>query len=239
MGDCSSEFGVGISTPYSDTHSLTIASLWNRPREPKLKERGATSLIRSPGTVEDKTGTSKRRRTLQEDNQNQARLEDVSAAGAHEPHSWNSELWLWMLMLYSFLVNWSRKAKRRTGTGTGRMRHLRNIPRRLKNGFREGCTPPNSLKRKNKKSWTRFSTDVVPEGNMNVERNVIWDGRRRSDKFVSEMALTGQSKSLFLLHAWQKWSMTSNEENALRGDRVSAAIARWCYLTVSLSFSKY
>mmetsp|Transcript_748 Transcript_748/g.940 ORF Transcript_748/g.940 Transcript_748/m.940 type:complete len:94 (+) Transcript_748:45-326(+) len=34
--------------------------------------------------------------------------------------------------------NWSEKAKRRHTTGTGRMRHLRHMPRRAKNGFREG-----------------------------------------------------------------------------------------------------
>merc|ERR1711924_280042 len=34
--------------------------------------------------------------------------------------------------------DWSTKAIRRKTTGTGRMRHLRNMPRRFKNGFREG-----------------------------------------------------------------------------------------------------
>ncbi|DBA73889.1 hypothetical protein WJX82_006038 [Trebouxia sp. C0006] len=36
--------------------------------------------------------------------------------------------------------NWSAKAIRRKTTGTGRMRHLRDMPRRAKNGFREGET---------------------------------------------------------------------------------------------------
>jgi len=36
--------------------------------------------------------------------------------------------------------NWSIKAKRRKTTGTGRMRYLRDLPRRFKNGFREGTT---------------------------------------------------------------------------------------------------
>lgn len=35
-------------------------------------------------------------------------------------------------------VNWSEKSKRRRTTGTGRMRYLRHLPRRFKNGFREG-----------------------------------------------------------------------------------------------------
>ncbi|KAF9110115.1 60S ribosomal protein L37, partial [Mortierella sp. AM989] len=34
--------------------------------------------------------------------------------------------------------NWSEKATRRKTTGTGRMRHLSNVNRRFKNGFREG-----------------------------------------------------------------------------------------------------
>ncbi|KAK9687526.1 60S ribosomal protein L37B [Basidiobolus ranarum] len=34
--------------------------------------------------------------------------------------------------------NWGEKAKRRKTTGTGRMRHLKGVSRRFKNGFREG-----------------------------------------------------------------------------------------------------
>jgi len=33
---------------------------------------------------------------------------------------------------------WSAKALRRRTDGTGRMRHLKKMPRRFKNGFREG-----------------------------------------------------------------------------------------------------
>ncbi|POM76308.1 Ribosomal protein L37e, partial [Phytophthora palmivora] len=36
--------------------------------------------------------------------------------------------------------NWSQKALRRRTTGTGRMRHLKNVQRRFKNGFREGSS---------------------------------------------------------------------------------------------------
>ena len=36
--------------------------------------------------------------------------------------------------------NWSVKAIRRKTTGTGRMRHLKDVARRFKNGFREGTT---------------------------------------------------------------------------------------------------
>lgn len=34
--------------------------------------------------------------------------------------------------------NWSVKAIGRKTTGTGRMRHLKNVQRRFRNGFREG-----------------------------------------------------------------------------------------------------
>ncbi|XP_070563834.1 large ribosomal subunit protein eL37A-like [Ptychodera flava] len=37
--------------------------------------------------------------------------------------------------------NWSIKAKRRKTTGTGRMRHLKVVHRRFRNGFREGTKP--------------------------------------------------------------------------------------------------
>ncbi|KAF4796451.1 60S ribosomal protein L37 [Turdus rufiventris] len=37
--------------------------------------------------------------------------------------------------------NWSAKAKRRNTTGTGRMRHLKRVYRRFRNGFRERTTP--------------------------------------------------------------------------------------------------
>lgn len=40
-----------------------------------------------------------------------------------------------------FLDNWSIKAKRRKTTGTGRLRHLKIVRRRFKNGFREGGKP--------------------------------------------------------------------------------------------------
>lgn len=35
-------------------------------------------------------------------------------------------------------VNWSKKSIRRRTTGTGRMRYLKSLPRRFRNGFREG-----------------------------------------------------------------------------------------------------
>ncbi|KAL7751421.1 60S ribosomal protein L37B [Sorochytrium milnesiophthora] len=38
--------------------------------------------------------------------------------------------------------NWSVKGKRRKTTGTGRMRHLKHVARRFKNGFRVGTARP-------------------------------------------------------------------------------------------------
>ena len=35
--------------------------------------------------------------------------------------------------------NWSTKAMRRKTTGTGRMRYMKDLTRRFKNGFREGA----------------------------------------------------------------------------------------------------
>mmetsp|Transcript_22741 Transcript_22741/g.33225 ORF Transcript_22741/g.33225 Transcript_22741/m.33225 type:complete len:89 (-) Transcript_22741:112-378(-) len=39
---------------------------------------------------------------------------------------------------------WGQKAKRRNTTGTGRMRYLKDLPRRFKNGFREGTVAKKS-----------------------------------------------------------------------------------------------
>lgn len=44
--------------------------------------------------------------------------------------------------------NWCKKSKRRHTPGTGRMKHLKLMPRRFKNGFREGTTPPPRKKNK-------------------------------------------------------------------------------------------
>merc|ERR1711865_12134 len=44
--------------------------------------------------------------------------------------------------------NWCKKSKRRHCPGTGRMAYLKTMPRRFKNGFREGTTAP--ARKKNK-----------------------------------------------------------------------------------------
>ena len=46
------------------------------------------------------------------------------------------------LSLVLSTVNWSSKSLRRRTDGTGRMRHLKGVTRRFKNGFREGTVPP-------------------------------------------------------------------------------------------------
>ena len=45
------------------------------------------------------------------------------------------------------LDNWSVKAKRRNTEGTGRMRYLKHVARRAKNGFREGTLAKSTKKR--------------------------------------------------------------------------------------------
>ena len=45
--------------------------------------------------------------------------------------------------------NWSTKAKRRRTTGTGRMRYLKTVPRKAKNGFREGTVAKSQKQKKN------------------------------------------------------------------------------------------
>ena len=37
--------------------------------------------------------------------------------------------------------NWSEKSKRRRTEGTGRMKYMKTVGRRFKNGFREGTEP--------------------------------------------------------------------------------------------------
>ena len=38
-------------------------------------------------------------------------------------------------------TGWATKVARRRGEGTGRMRYLKDVPRRFKNGFRANTTP--------------------------------------------------------------------------------------------------
>ncbi|KAF8371500.1 hypothetical protein PRIPAC_77929, partial [Pristionchus pacificus] len=45
------------------------------------------------------------------------------------------------------VYQWSIKAIRRSTTGTGRMRHLKKIQHRFKNGFREGTVAVSQKKR--------------------------------------------------------------------------------------------
>lgn len=43
--------------------------------------------------------------------------------------------------------NWSEKGMRRKTTGSGRMRYLKDVTRRFKNGFREGTTAKKMVKK--------------------------------------------------------------------------------------------
>jgi hypothetical protein len=44
-----------------------------------------------------------------------------------------------VLKLTRIADNWGEKAKRRKTTGTGRMRHMKGVPRKFKNGFQTGA----------------------------------------------------------------------------------------------------
>lgn len=48
------------------------------------------------------------------------------------------ELNRFSLLIYLYADNWSVKAIGRKTTGTGRMRHLKDVHRRFRNGFQEG-----------------------------------------------------------------------------------------------------
>lgn len=49
---------------------------------------------------------------------------------------------LWWLVLAHPADAWAEKTQRRKSTGTGRMRYLRTLARRFKNGFRERSAAP-------------------------------------------------------------------------------------------------
>lgn len=113
---------------------------WNslfRPREHNLS---VEEIIRHTLWVESvvsKHGTSKRRETLPMASL-QPSLEDVCSCYITD----------------TLIDNWGKKAIRRRSQGTGRMKYLKHIPRRAKNGFREG-TKPVSRKRRaaTEKKW--------------------------------------------------------------------------------------
>ncbi|CAF1021156.1 unnamed protein product [Adineta steineri] len=54
---------------------------------------------------------------------------------------------------------WSEKAKRRKTTGTGRMKHLKVVFRRFRNGFREGTV---AKSRKGQRQNAGAATTSVP-----------------------------------------------------------------------------
>lgn len=85
--------------------------------------------------MESKIGTSKRRETPLLALEQEPKREDVFS---------------FPQMLILILDNWSKKAIKRNAQGTGRMKYLKHINRKLKNGFREG-TKPTPKKREVKK----------------------------------------------------------------------------------------
>ena len=104
-------------------------------------EEETTRLTLWVELVESKPGTSKRREMLVKVIQLPKR-EDVSPSSCSNP---------------CFLDNWSVKAKRRNNQGTGRMRYLKKVFRKEKNGFREGTKPKSNKRRSGEqKKWDRW-----------------------------------------------------------------------------------
>jgi hypothetical protein len=52
--------------------------------------------------------------------------------------TWETIRFVVIWLLTGHTDNWSEKGKRRKTVGTGRMRTLKDIPRRFKNGFQTG-----------------------------------------------------------------------------------------------------
>ena len=85
--------------------------------------------------------------------------------------------------------NWSEKALRRRTNGTGRMRHMRHMPRRFKNGFREGTQA------KAAKS-VAASASVLSEKKKNVIARLVSLSRRVvrvAERFTSPLQRRGSS----------------------------------------------
>jgi large subunit ribosomal protein L37e len=64
-------------------------------------------------------------------------------------------------MYWWYVDNWSEKAKRRNTQGTGRMRYLKHVDRRAKNGFREGTQAPSRKRKAPAAKWGREMTRAL------------------------------------------------------------------------------
>ena len=91
-------------------------------------------LIPYPGGQVRTTFTDRRRGTPPLDLARVPRLEDVSASYPHK--------------IDDLIVNWNLKRRQRSGPGTGRMRYMKTLSRRFKNGFRSGTKPKRRVKTK-------------------------------------------------------------------------------------------
>ena len=115
-------------------------ALVRRQREPRVSGSGRTSRTRCASDAEGRPSTFRRRGVLAAPTP-PPREESVSKECVFECRRERV-----------FPVdNWSVKAKRRHTTGTGRMKHLRVVQRRFRNGFREG-TQAKSQKRRAQKT---------------------------------------------------------------------------------------
>ncbi|KAF5383839.1 hypothetical protein D9615_003856 [Tricholomella constricta] len=99
-------------------------------------------IILSPAFIDERYLVLWVRYELVRDTQSPTR-----SAGAAEtvPSTGNTKCGYPSAKLRSF--EWGQKAKRRKTTGTGRMRYLKDVSRRFKNGFRENTTATKKVKK--------------------------------------------------------------------------------------------
>ena len=107
-----------------------------RPREHSHSERETIRLTHWVESLESKHGTSKRREIHQPVTP-LPRREDVSSASGS----------------YMRIDNWAKKAIRRNTQGTGRMKYLKTVFRKQKNGFREGTKAVSKKRKVTEKKW--------------------------------------------------------------------------------------
>ena len=74
------------------------------------------------------------------------------------------------------VYEWGQKSKRRRTTGTGRMRHLKLVRRRFRNGFRSVCAACASAAAAARACWGSWSVGLVGADGAGMGR---WPSRRR------------------------------------------------------------
>lgn len=113
---------------------MSLLSTVSRPKVLKVSVKGTPKLTRHADDVVKFLSTSRRvLAPLVDTRMRKSRAVSLSLI--------LPSFYFWFLSditKHSLTVEWGQKAKRRRTTGTGRMRYLKDLPRRFKNGFREG-----------------------------------------------------------------------------------------------------